>query len=123
MRFLPLLLLLAAPITACSSMPTTPTAPPATGTWSGVIVSTGQSLSVTLNDVSGTVTGSGTLSFYPDALALTIVGTYTDATATLTMTTGLHPAIQLRGTVTGKTMAASLTGSGFTADAVTLTRP
>lgn len=96
---------------------------PVSATWSGVISTSLQSLSVTLVENSGVVNGTGLLSFSPSPLALTVTGTYTAPALTLTITSGLYPAIQLTGTISGKVLTATLTGSGFTGDAVVLTRP
>lgn len=91
------------------------------GTWTGVTGT--QTFVMTIVSNSGAVTGSGTISSSSGPLATTIVGTYSPPIVTATLTSGLHPPINLVATVTGKSMTGSLNGSGFTGDAITLTRP
>jgi hypothetical protein len=103
----------------CSSS----TAPKVTvaGTWSGVTAT--QVLTVTLVESAGTVSGSGTLTNTPaGTLAETVSGSFVGSTVSLALTSGLHPAVNLTGTVAGNTMTGALQGSGFTGDAIVLTR-
>jgi hypothetical protein len=114
-----LIVAMLAVVTACSSS----TAPKVTvaGTWTGVAST--QALTMTLVENSGSVTGSGTLTNTPaGTIALVISGTFTGSTVSLTLASGLHPAINLSGTIVGNTMSGSLQGSGFSGDAITLTR-
>jgi hypothetical protein len=91
------------------------------GTWAGVTGA--QVLTVTLAENSGTVSGSGTLTNTPaGTIALTVSGSFVGSTVSLAMTSGLHPAFNVTGTVAGNTMTGALQGSGFTGDAITLTR-
>jgi len=106
-------------VAGCSSS----TAPKVTvaGTWSGVTAS--QVLTITLTESSGSVSGSGTLTNTPvGTIAITVSGSFVGSTVSLALTSGLHPAINLTGTVAGNTMTGALQGSGFTGDAITLTR-
>jgi len=99
-------------------------ASPVAGTWAGVISSTGQTLTVSLTETQGTVTGVGTLSMNTGgATALFISGTYVAPTIGLRFNAGTTSQFNLVGTISGKTMTASLTGAGFTGDLVTLSRP
>ena len=93
--------------------------------WTGVISSTGQTLILSLTEPQpGTVGGVGTLSMNTGgAMPLFISGQYVAPTIGLRFNAGMPSAFNLAGTINGKTMTASLTGGGFTGDAVTLTRP
>ena len=94
------------------------------GSWTGVISSTGQALAFSLTESQGTVSGVGTLSMNSGgATALFISGQYVAPTIGLRFNAGTPSAFNLVGTISGKTMTASLTGAGFTGDAVTLTKP
>lgn len=106
-------------LAACSSS----TAPKVTvaGTWSGS--TGGQALTLTLAENAGSVSGSGTLTNTPaGTIAITVSGSFVGSTVSLALTSGLHPAINLSGTVAGNTMTGALQGSGFTGEAITLTR-
>lgn len=91
------------------------------GTWAGV--TNAQLLTLTLVENSGEVSGSGTLTNTPSGtIAITVSGPFVGSTVSLALTSGLHPAINLTGTVAGNTMTGSLQGSGFTGNAIVLTR-
>lgn len=94
------------------------------GSWTGVIASTGQALAMSLTESQGSVTGVGTLSMSSGgSTALFIAGQYVAPTIGLRFNAGTPSAFNLVGTINGKTMTSSLTGGGFTGDAVVLTRP
>ena len=83
------------------------------------------SLQLTLNQQpDGTVAGSGTISSAVGSIALTVLsGTHVFPSLSLTLgATGLLDT-NLTGTVTSPTMiAATLNGSGFTNESITLTK-
>jgi hypothetical protein len=112
---------LLAGLMSCSKSATEPK-PTVTGTWTGIRGS--QLFTLSLVDNSGVVAGSGTLTNTPTGTrALTISGTFIAPTMTITMSSGTLQPISLVATVTGKSMGGTLTGSGFTGEAIELTRP
>jgi hypothetical protein len=98
----------------------------ASGTWSGTMHGSdveGITLTMTIVESNGTVTGSANLGGTNVPKALTLTGTWAAPTLSVTLTEGgLHPPSNLTGTITGNTLTASLNGSGFTNDAITMTR-
>ena len=101
-----------------------PSTPEAEGQWDGPINTNEGSgtLSLTLNDASGNITGTGTLTVPGDAYALTITGNYAPPNISLQMTSpGFEPMV-LAGTVDDDGIQGVLNGSGFVNIAVTLTR-
>lgn len=105
----------------CGSDSTGPTHQSVSGTWSGVTGA--QVLTMTLVENGGVVTGSGTLTNTPTGTrAQTVTGTFASPTLDVTLSSGSVQPVALHGTVGGNSMAGSLTGSGFTGDAITLTR-
>lgn len=111
-----------AALAACSGGDAVAPPPVLNATWTGT--TNGQTFSMILTENGGSVTGSGTLTNTPSGtLALTVTGSYASPNVSLSMTSGLHPAINLTAVVAGKTMTGTLQGSGFTGDAITLTKP
>lgn len=90
-----------------------------TGTYSGT--GNGFTLSLTLTENSGAVSGSGTINV-GQSIPLTVSGTFNAPNVNLTLASQFDP-ITLAGTVSddGNTINATLSGSGFNNDAVTLT--
>lgn len=112
--------LMLALVAACGGSTTAP-APTLTGSWSGAVGA--QALNLSLVDASGSVTGSGTITNTGSGtLALTVTGGFANGVASLTLASGLHPAVSLHGVVQGATMAVTLTGSGFNGDTLTMRR-
>jgi hypothetical protein len=113
-------------IAACGgdSGPTEPDVPEVEGQWNGPITTNlgSGSLALTLNEASGTVTGTGTLSVTGDALALTVTGNYAPPNVSLQMTSAGFEPMNLSGTVSEDEIDGTLNGSGFVNIAVTLTR-
>lgn len=106
-------------LAACGS--STEPKPTVAGRWTGVIG--GQMLDVTLVENSGVVNGTGTITNTPTGTrALTITGTFANPAFTATMTSGTIQPINLSATVSGNQMNGTLNGSGFTGDAIILTR-
>jgi hypothetical protein len=101
-----------------------PSTPKVSGQWTGPInTSTGSgTLSLTLNDAGGNVTGTGTLSVPGDALALTVTGNYSAPNVSLQMTSPGFEPMNLSGTVDDRKIQGTLNGSGFVSIAVTLDR-
>jgi hypothetical protein len=124
MRWLVLTLVLLA--TACSGGDgsTEPDDPQVEGQWNGPITTDAGSgsLALTLTEIDGTVTGTGTLIVPGDALALTVTGTYAPPNASLQMTAQGFEAMNLSGEVTDEEIDGTLNGSGFVNIAVTLRR-
>ena len=101
-----------------------PSTPEAEGQWNGPINTSSGSgnLALTLNDASGNITGTGTLTVPGDAIALTVTGNYAPPNISLQMTSpGFSPMV-LAGTVDDEHIDGVLNGSGFVNIAVTLTR-
>ena len=91
----------------------------ATGSWTGT--SSGSTLSMVLNDNSGTVTGSGTLSA-SSSIALTITGNHAGANVSLTMSAPGYEPLNYAGTLNDRTIIGSLNGSGFTNQSLVVTK-
>jgi uncharacterized protein (DUF2141 family) len=89
-----------------------------TGTYAGT--GNGFSLTLTLTETNGTVTGSGNINVGQN-VPLTVTGTFNAPNVNLTLSSTFDP-INLTGTVSndGTTINATLNGSGFSNDAVTL---
>ena len=90
-----------------------------TGTYAG----TGNNftLTLTLTETSGAVTGSGTINV-GQSVPLTVSGTFNAPNVNLTLSNPQFDPIQLTGTVSdnGSSINATLNGSGFNNEAVTL---
>ena len=101
-----------------------PSPPDVEGQWNGPInTSTGSgSLALTLNEASGSVTGTGTLTVPGDALSLTVTGNYATPNVSLQLSSPGFEPMTLGGTVGDETITGTLNGSGFVNIAVTLTR-
>lgn len=106
---------------ACGSdSGTSPTAS-LTGAWSGPVGT--QTLSLSLVENSGVVTGSGTLTGTPTGTrAQTVAGTFNGATLNATLSSGSVQPVNLTATLAGTKLSGNLVGSGFTGDAIVLTR-
>lgn len=102
-----------------------PAIPTTTGHWSGVFSSSGiaTTLTLTLQESSNSITGSGNLSSSTISLALTVTGTHADPSISLILAaTGFQP-INLTGSfATALTITATLNGSGYVGIPVTLTK-
>jgi hypothetical protein len=94
------------------------------GRWVGTVGT--QTLDISLAENGGAVTGSGTLTNTPSGTrAFTISGTYAAAPighTTITLSSGTAQPFTFAGQVYPSSMLGTLTGSGFTGDAITLTR-
>ncbi|HWB43720.1 MAG TPA: hypothetical protein VG500_20835 [Gemmatimonadales bacterium] len=103
---------------------TEPEVPEVEGQWNGPIITNvgSGSLSLTLNEAGGTVTGTGTLSVTGDAVALTVTGNYAQPNVSLQMTSPGFEPLNLSGEVSEEEIDGTLNGSGFVNIAVTLTR-
>jgi hypothetical protein len=109
-------------LAACGDdKPTQPAAATATGTWAGTIE--GQQLTLTLVQNGGAVSGTGTMSNTPSGTrALTATGTFTAPNLTLTLSSGTAAPMALQGAVSGNALTATLSGSGWTGEAITMQR-
>jgi hypothetical protein len=92
------------------------------GTWTGT-TSSSQVLTLHLAQSGSAVTGSGTISNTPSGtVAETVTGTFDDPSFNATLTASTFEPIAISAHVTDDAMTATLTGSGFTGDALTLYR-
>jgi hypothetical protein len=104
-------------VSSCSTEPKVQVS----GVWTGTIET--QVLTLTLNEASGVVSGSGTLTNTPSGTrAQTVSGSYVEPTISMTLSSGSAQPINLTGTVSSSTIAGTLNGSGFSSNAITLTR-
>lgn len=96
----------------------------AEGSWVGTITGDAQEgiLEWTLQDTDGSISGSGTVSTASDAVALTIEGTFSPPTLTLTISPEGVENFSFFGTVAEKSMKGRLNGAGFINRTVTLDR-
>src|SRR3982074_759813 len=92
--------LLAVTLVACGGGGSTALRATVTGSGGGDVGT--QHLAIHLSESSGSVTGSGTLSG-SDIFALTIQGSFNSPSLSVTMTSGLHPAINMTATLAGST--------------------
>ena len=105
-----------------------PTAPKATatGSWAGTMHGAdieGITLSLSLVESNGSVTGSAQLGGTNVPKSLVVTGTFAAPSLSITMTTGaLGQPANLTGTISGNTLTATVNGSGFSADPITMTR-
>lgn len=122
-------LLALATVAACGGDTTSPAdKPPVTppvvispsGTWTGVVDP--QVLSLTMLESAGAVSGTGTLSNTPTGLrAFTVTGTYVNGTLNVTgIPGGLSANFNVTGTVTAGSIAAAISGGGFSGNPITL---
>ncbi len=114
-------LLLLTLVAACGDSPTGPEKMSINGTWSGS--TTGLNVVVTLSESRGSVTGSGNMSGPGGSIATQVSGTRAGASLSLTLSAQGYIPTNFTGTIQSKTtITGSLTGSGFTNLAITLTR-
>jgi hypothetical protein len=113
-------------VAGCGGDSPTAPAPTATGTWAGTMHGAdieGITLSLTLVENAGSVTGSAQLGGTNVPKSLVVTGTFASPSLSITMTQGgLHPPANLTGTINGSTLTAFVNGSGFSADPITMTR-
>lgn len=98
----------------------------AEGSWSGPVHDNSSAavgtLSLTLSETNGVVTGSGSLNSASNAIAVTASGTYTPPNLSLTMSAPGFSDLNLTATVGKTSMTGTLNGSGFINSSVTLNR-
>jgi hypothetical protein len=107
---------------SCSKDSTSPRAPSLTGTWSGTLAS--YAAAVTMTEGSrGSITGNATLTAGVQVLGLSVTGTHTHPSVTLTLgNPQYYPAI-FSGTMTDQNdIRGMVNGSGFALDSLTLVR-
>lgn len=116
-----ILITLTALVAACGGDSSTAPKQTVAGTWMGV---TGlQTLTMTLVENGGVVSGTGTLTNTPTGTrAMTVAGTHTGTSLTATLSSGTLQPVNLQATVSGNGMSGTLTGSGFAGDPIMLTR-
>jgi hypothetical protein len=116
-----LVALLFVALAGCSDSPTGPDQVSINGTWSGS--TSGLSVTVTINESAGQLSGSGNLSGPNGSVATQVSGTRAGTDLSMTLTAqGYEPTnftgqIQNNSTITG-----SLSGSGFSDVSVTLSK-
>ncbi len=118
-----LLAALAALVIGCRSG-TEPT-PTVTGQWTGSFIAGGNglSLTLTLQDAGGAVTGSGHLDAAGVSIAWTATGTHVHPNVSLTLTSAGYESVNLSGHCdNASTISATLNGSGFVGNSITLRR-
>jgi hypothetical protein len=90
------------------------------GTWTGT--SAGQSLTMNLQQGGSGVAGTGALTGSFGARNVAISGNFTPPDLTLTLSSAGAPPITLEAVVTNNALLGSLTGGGFTGDAIAMSR-
>lgn len=123
--FLSLLSLLASlgVLVACSSSSTAPASPSVAGTWTGATSTPARTLTITLTQTGTTVTGSGVLTNAPSADRTEVVsGTFVNPGFLAVFTSSPVETIDFHGTLDGRTITGTLSGFGFNATPVVLTR-
>jgi hypothetical protein len=96
-----------------------PTKSPLSGSWAGAVNS--QTLSLTLVEKAGVVSGTGTLSGTADGMrAVTVNGTFADPSLTAVISPGTFQPFNLQATLSGTTLSGTLSGSGFSGQAITM---
>ncbi len=119
------LLALAVTLAACGESATEPDLPDIGGPWEGPIL-TRSTIVLLLFDVEGAVSGSGWIDVPSgtDVNFSEVTGSHNYPNVNLTIRASGYQDIILTGTLSGAgtTITARLNGSGFTNDALTLTR-
>ncbi len=93
------------------------------GTWQGSLTDgSNATISLTLAETAGTVTGSGNLATSATAIAVTVTGTYAEPHVSLTLAAPGFNNTNLSATVGETSMSGTLNGSGYVNAALTLTR-
>lgn len=99
------------------------TTEPPKGSVAGVWIGNtgGQTLSLSLVENAGVVSGTGTLTGTSTGTrALIVSGTFSNPSVTATLSSGTLTPFSFQGTLSGTQVAGALSGSGFTNDAITL---
>lgn len=92
------------------------------GSWSGT-VSSGETISMVLSQTGTSVTGTGQLVGTGGSFALTVAGTYVKPAVALTLSATGFSSINFASSAVSQTaMPGTLNGSGYSNDALTLTR-
>jgi hypothetical protein len=95
------------------------------GAWRGPVQNNGATiatLSLTLNETSGSVRGNGALGNDLGSIVLNASGTYNSPNLSLTLSSVGFESVNLTATVGKADMQGTLNGSGFINDPITLTR-
>lgn len=115
------LIVLAVMSAACGDSVTGPDRVSINGTWAGS--SSGLTVTVTMNEAGGTVSGSGNLSGPGGSTATQVHGTRAGANLSLTLSAQGFEPTNFTGTIQSNTLiTGSLTGSGFNNMAITLNK-
>lgn len=121
-----LLIALTLGLFACGSDSSGPAKIEAEGQWTGNIQhNDGTALgtmTLTLSETNSAVTGSGNINAGTEAIALTVVGTYTQPNLSVTLSSQGFSDVNLTATVGETSMTGTMNGSGFTGSSVTLHR-
>jgi hypothetical protein len=115
---------LALPLAGCGGDSTAPSNEVLTGTWSGTVQAsqTTVTLTMTITETNGAVTGTGQFNGGGAGLPVTVSGTFTSPNADLAITAEGFAASTVKGTVSGTQMKATLNGSGFVNQPITMQR-
>lgn len=120
-----LLVLLALALPACGS-DNGPTRIEAEGQWSGSMQHNDGSplgtMTLTLSETGGTVTGTGNVNDGTTSYAFTITGTYAPPNLSLTLSSQAFNDMNLTSTVGETSLTGVINGSGFVNTPITLTR-
>jgi hypothetical protein len=120
-----ILLALALVSAACSDDSSGPDPIEIDGSWAGSfqVPSGGTgSLTMTLQESGGQVTGNGNITGPSGSLAITVSGTYSEPNAALAIASSGFNDLSLTGVVGEEQFTGTFQGSGFTGTAVTLHR-
>jgi hypothetical protein len=114
-------IMLVAMLAACGDSPTGPDRVSINGTWVGS--SSGMTVTVTMNEAGGTVSGSGNISATGGSTATQVHGTRAGANLSLTLSAQGYEPTNFTGTIQSNTLiTGSLTGSGFNNMAITFNK-
>jgi hypothetical protein len=94
--------------------------PSIAGKWTGAY--SGLTMTLTLVENSGNVTGNAVLEDATGTEAWTVAGVFTPPTASLTITNPKYQPINLTGTVSASSIEGKLNGSGYSNNGITLVR-
>jgi hypothetical protein len=120
-----LLLALALLTAACGGDSSGPSRIEVEGTWSGQFSTSGGTpvtLTMTLIETNGSVTGNSTLVTTGGSIAETVTGTYSPPQVSLQFHSAGFEDSNLSGTVGETTLTGTLNGSGFNNISITLSR-
>lgn len=96
--------------------------PNVTGTWQGAVSGATMRLTMNHDTLSNAVTGSGNITGGDTGIAISASGNYAGSTLSLTLSSQGFEPMNFTGTHSSTAITGTLNGSGFSNDAVTLTK-